>query len=437
MRDESLIQSLDRKLKTHTLLGLSAVVLLVIGLGGWSAFTGVAGAVVAPGSVVVESGTKRVQHSEGGIIKEIWVKDGDFVDAGAPLLQFDDTIIGASLQIVSSQLDQLSATRARLEAEATGSVDIVWPQRIVSRRIDQEMSVIMAGQEALIKSRRSSIEGRQTQISEQIRQIETQIDGLIAQRDATAEEIEIIEGELTSLIDLEKQGLVPSKRLNVLRRDRSSLKGEHGRLVSDIARSRETIGERRIQMLQIVDEFNAEVLEELQTTRSQIAELGEREIAAHDRLARLQIVAPRSGMIHNLSVHTIGGVVSSGETILEIVPRQDRLIIEAQIATADVDQVLAGQEAGVRFPGLNQRRTPELEATVLSVSPDAVRDPETQAVFYEVRLQLNSGEAEKLGSVVLIPGMPIEAFIRTSNRTVLSYLVKPIFDQVAHAFREE
>jgi HlyD family type I secretion membrane fusion protein len=437
MRDETLVRSLDRTLRTHTVFGLAVVALLVVGLGGWSALTGISGAVVAPGSIVVETGTKRVQHSEGGIIKTISVKDGEFVEAGTPLLQFDDTIIGAGLQIVRGQLDQLSVTKARLEAEAAGAVDMMWSQRIEKRRDDPEISAIMEGQIALIESRRASIEGRRTQLSEQIRQIETQVEGLGAQRDATAEEILIIEGELASLVDLEEQGLVRATRVNELRRDRSALKGEHGRLVSEIARARETIGERRIQALQIVDEFNAEVLEQLQDTRSQIAELGEREIAAHDRLARLEITAPRSGTIHNLSVHTIGGVVSAGETILEIVPRQDRLIIEAQIAPADVDQVLAGQKAGVRFPGLDRRTTPELEGTVLSVSPDSVRDPETQAVFYEVRLQLNAEEVGKLGSVVLIPGMPIEAFIRTSDRTVLSYLVKPIFDQIAHAFREE
>ncbi len=438
--------------RSHMTFAMGVVVFLLVGIGGWATFTEVSGAVVSSGTVVVESNIKQVQHREGGIVREIRVKDGDVVNAGDLLISLDDTVTRANLAVVTKQLTELSAQELRLEAERDDLPAIEWPgegSQSVSLRLRTsgpvgegeevrvaKLSDIQRGQELLLEARRNSKNGRQDQLQEQIRQFDKQTEGLEAQVNAKRGETELIDLELVDLDKLLEKKLVSKSRVTALRREKTRIAGELGDLIAQIARTKESISERRIQILQIEESYRAEVLEQLQQVRSRIAQLEEQKIAAEDELTRVDIQAPRGGIIHQLSVHTIGGVLAPGETIMQIVPQEDQLIVEAQVRPVDIDQMAPGQAARVRFPSFDQRTTPELNAALLTVSADLAQDERTGETYYTARLVIEDSELDKLGTQVLVPGMPVETFLQTGDRTVLSYLMKPITDQVAHAMRE-
>lgn len=424
--------ALSASVRRHLLASLFLAFLLVGGVGAWAALTEISGAVVATGTVVVESNVKDVQHREGGIVAEVRVRDGDSVAAGDLLVRLDDTVTRANLAVITRQLVEFAARQARLVAEQSGAsaVDFSGGHDGPGR------AEIEQSQQALFEARRSTLAGRKQQLGEQVVQFERQIEGFAAQRDGKGEEIRLIEDELRDLEDLFARKLISRNRVTALRRDRARLIGERGGYVAQIAQAREAMSERRIQILQLEDERRAEVLQELQEVRARIAQLEEQKIAAEDQLSRVEIRAPRAGFVHQLSVHTIGGVVAPGETVMRIVPKADQLVIEAQIPPVSIDQVAAGQSARVRFPSFDQRVTPEVTAHLASVAPDLSRDERTGADFYTARLTIDEGELAKLDGKALLPGMPVEVFLQTGERTVLSYLVKPLGDQIAHAMRE-
>lgn len=422
---------LRKTIRNHMLFALFVAVFVVGGIGVWAALTEIAGAVVSSGTIVVESNVKQVQHREGGIVQEIKVKDGDTVKAGDLLIRLDDTVTRANLAVITKQLTELTAQEARLEAERDGLNLISWGEDRPAASGDIER-----GQQSLLEARQNSKDGRKNQLEEQIRQFNKQTEGLEAQVEAKVFEIDLIGDELEDLDGLLVKQLVSKSRVIALRRERARLKGEYGDLIANIARTKEAISERRIQILQIEEAYQAEVLEQLQEVRSRIAQLEEQKIAAEDQLTRVDILAPRSGFVHQLTVHTIGGVIAPGETVMSIVPREDQLIVEAQVRPVDIDQMAAGQAARVRFPSFDQRTTPELNAQLLTVSPDLTEDERTGESYYTARLVIEDVELSKLGDQVLVPGMPVETFLQTGERTVLSYLVKPITDQIAHAMRE-
>ncbi|MCY0154077.1 HlyD family type I secretion periplasmic adaptor subunit [Hoeflea alexandrii] len=330
MHDGSSDNLLAGSIRKHLVFALALVVLLVGGVGGWAANTEISGAVVASGTVVVESNTKQVQHREGGIVREITVRDGDTVKAGDLLIRLDDTVTRANFTVVLKQLDELSAQEARLLAERDGTelIEFTLKDGAVA---DAPKSIIEDSQIRLMEARRNSLKGRKQQLGEQIRQLEKQIDGLQVQSLATQAEIELVDDELVDLEDLLQQQLVAKQRVSSLRREKTQLEGAHGGLLSEIAQAYEAISERKIQILQIEAESRAEVLELLQEVRSRIAQLEEQKIAAEDELARVEIRAPSSGYVHQLSQHTLGGVVGPGETLMLIVPKEDLLVIEARI----------------------------------------------------------------------------------------------------------
>lgn len=429
--------SVTRSLTRHAAVGGLAVLLLIGGVGGYAALARIGGAVIAPGTIVVETNTKRVQHQEGGIVKQIAVRDGDQVAAGDLLVRLDDTVVDANLEIVRKQIVELAAREARLVAERDASEAIAFPEDLAGRRRETGIDAVLSGQEALRAARAASLAGRIGQLEDQIRQFEKQIEGLDAQRLAKEEEIALIDEELAGLVQLFDKGLVPETRITALKRDRARLAGERGGFVAEVARAGEAIGERRLQIIQLGDEARQSVLEELQQVRSELAQLEEQRIAAEDRKRRVDIRAPREGYVHQLAVHTIGGVVGPGETLMLIVPKEDLLVIEAQVAPTDIDLLYPGQEAVVRLPSFDQRSTPELAAKVVTLSADHAVDQATNLSFYTARLALADGEEAKLGAKRLVPGMPVETFIATRERTILSYLVKPLIDQITHAFREE
>lgn len=422
---------LSNTVRRHLYFALLITIFVVFGIGGWATFTEISGAVVSSGTVVVESSVKQVQHREGGIVSEIKVKDGDVVKSGDLLISLDDTVTRANLAVIIKQLNELTAQELRLEAERDDKQAISWPQERI-----ESLGDIERGQQLLLEARQNSKEGRKNQLEEQIRQFNQQTQGLEAQVSAKETEIELIAEELLDLEGLLKKNLVPKSRVTAVQREKARLQGEYGDLIAQIARTKEAISERQIQMLQIEESYRAEVLEQLQEARSRIAQLEEQKIAAEDELTRVDIVAPRSGFVHQLSVHTIGGVIAPGETVMHIVPQEDQLIVEAQVQPVDIDQLTPGQEARVRFPSFDQRTTPELNAKLLTVSADLTEDERTGLSYYTAKLIIADEELEKLGSQTLVPGMPVETFLQTGDRTILSYLVKPVTDQIAHAMRE-
>lgn len=424
-------EELSKTVRKHLLFSLFVTIFVVVGIGGWATFTEISGAVVSSGTVVVESNIKQVQHREGGIVRDIKVRDGDLVASGDLLLSLDDTVTRANLAVITKQLQELTAQELRLEAERDELKAISWPEDRI-----ESLGDIERGQQLLLEARQNSKEGRKNQLEEQIRQFNKQTQGLEAQVEAKDSEIELIKEELEDLDGLLNKQLVSKSRVSALRREQARLSGEYGDLIAQIARTREAISERQIQILQIEESYRAEVLEQLQEARSRIAQLEEQKIAAEDELTRVDIVAPRSGFVHQLSVHTIGGVIAPGETVMQIVPREDQLIIEAQVQPVDIDQLQPGQEARIRFPSFDQRTTPELNAKLLTLAADLTQDERTGLSFYTARLIIDDEELEKLGSQTLVPGMPVETFLQTGDRTVLSYLVKPVTDQIAHAMRE-
>lgn len=431
--EQQLVSSLNR----HLALGLLIILLLIGGAGGWAAVEEISGAVIAPGLMVVETRAKRVQHQEGGIIKEILVRDGALVQAGDLLVKLDDTLVNTNLAMITNELGELAAQEVRLVAERDGHTQMHYPPELM--RKGQQAHAIgssLSDQRALRNARWSALQGRKSQLEEQIAQLEDHIRGLIVQRSAKTESIRLIHERLEALEPLLLEGLVLATEVTVLKRDRLELIGDRGELVSQIAQAYERISERRLQMIQLQDEFHSGVLEDLQVVRARIAQLQEEKISAMDKLTRVEILAPRTGYIHQLNVHTIGGVIGAGEIIMLIVPREDVLIVEAHLQPTDVDQVQPGQEAMIRFPAFNQRTTPELRARVTTISADLTRDEDTGINYYLTRLIIGEGELAKLEEKTLMAGMPVEAFIQTGERTVLSYLVKPLNDHLAHVFKE-
>lgn len=428
--------TLVRSIKAHMLWAVLITALLVGGIGAWATMTEIAGAVVATGTVVVETNIKQVQHQEGGIVSSIRVQNGDLVTAGDLLITLDDTVTRANLKVITQQLDELLAQEARLLVEQSGAEEILFPEPVSALEDNQIFEQMRYNQSLLLEARRNSLSGRKTQLKEQITQFEKQIEGLSAQRDAKAKEIALIREELADLERLLALDLVSASRVMALKRDQARLEGEHGGFIAQIAQTREGISERSIQILQIEEEARADVLQQLQETRSRIAQLHEQRIAAEDKLTRVDIRAPRSGYVHNLTVHTLGGVISAAETVMVIVPQEDLLVVEAQVQPVDIDQLSAKQQATIRLPSFDQRTTPELKAALKTISADLMLDQTTGLSYYLARLTIPDEELEKLNGKTLIPGMPVEAFIKTEDRTVLSYLIKPIKDQIAHALKE-
>jgi len=430
-------QQIANSLNRHLIVSVLLIFLLVGGVGSWAMIHEISGAVIASGVIVVESNAKRVQHQEGGIVKAIHVQDGDVVKAGDLLVYLDDTVVSANLDMIMGELGELMAQDARLVAERDGVDVLTYSQDLrIQAEHDSSIASSLSDQRALKRARHSALRGRKGQLQEQISQLEEQIEGFKVQRNAKSENIQLIDERLIVLEPLLPEGLVTASDVTALKRDRAELSGDRGELIAQIAQAHETVSERRLQILQLEEESRSKILEDLQNVRARISQLQEEKVAALDKLQRVEIRAPRTGYIHQMQVHTVGGVVSAGETLMLIVPREDNLIVEAKLKTTDVDQVIGGQTALVRFPGFHQRTTPELYAKISSISADLTHDEFTGTSFYLARLIIQEEELMKLNGKTLLPGMPVEAFIQTNERTVLSYLVKPLEDHLVYAFKE-
>ncbi len=428
--------SVQRSIAFHLLAAAAAAALLVGAVGGWAATTDLSGAVIATGSLVVESSLKKVQHPTGGIVGELLVHDGSVVRAGDLLLRLDKTVVQSNLDAVSKALTELAARRARLEAERDGAAEIVYSKELAAA-VDPETVHVLAGERRLFEYRRAAQAGQKSQLRERIAQLNEEIRGQTDQAAAKRQEIVLVNRELEGVRELFQKNLVQINRLTALERDAARLEGERAQLVAAVAQSKGKISEIELQIIQIDQNLRSDAAKELGEIRAKTSDLVEKKVAAEDQLKRIDIRAPQDGTVHQLEVHTVGGVIKEGEPIMLIVPRADVLIVEARVSPNDIDQLVTGQKVVLRLSGLNQRTTPELNGELSRVSADTIQDQRTGGSYFLVRITLPEAEVARLGAVKLVPGMPVEAFIQTGERTMLSYLVKPIVDQAYRAFREK
>ena len=433
----TLSSELRGMLRRQTTAIVIAAVLLVAGLGGWAMTTEFTGAVIAAGQLVVDSNVKKVQHPTGGVVGKLNVREGQEVKAGDIVVSLDDTQIRANRDIVVKALNELAARQAREEAERDGLDKVTFPAELLARKSDPDVAKAVTGEQRQFEIRRTSREGQKAQLRERMTQLRQEIGGYEAQITSKDKQVEWVGKELVGVYELWEKNLIPYTRVTSLEREKERLVGERGQLMAAIAQSKGKIAEIELQILQVDQDMRTEVGKDLAEIRARTAELIERKVAAEDQLKRVDIRAPIDGVVLQLTVHTVGGVITAGEAIMLIVPQTDTLQVEAKIPPHEIDQVRIGQPAVLRFVAFSQRTTPELIGTVVRISADVSEDTKSGTRFYTIRLDVSPEEVARLSAIRLVPGMPVEALIQTSPRTVMSYLIKPLHDQLARAFREK
>ncbi len=426
-----------RSIYKHMVAGIVVVIVLAGGVGGWAATTELSGALIAQGSIVVDSNVKKVQHPTGGVVGELRVRDGDRVKAGEIVVRLDDTVTRANLAIVTKGLDEFAARKARLVAERDGAATISFPDEMLARVDEPTAGNAMTNERKLFELRRTARAGQKAQLRQRIDQLQEEIGGLTAQQAAKTREITLIGQELEGVSDLYKKNLVPITRLTALERDSARIEGERAQLIASVAQAKGKIVETELQIIQIDQDLSSEVAKDMREVDGKIGEFVERKVSAEDQLKRIDIRAPQDGTVLQSTVHTVGGVITAGDPIMLIVPGADNLQVEAKFNPQDVDQLQLGQTAMLRFTSFNQRTTPEIAGKVTRIAADTTTDQRTGQSYYTVRISMPPDEIMRLGDVRLIPGMPVEAFVQTGERTVFSYLVKPLHDQLMRAFREK
>jgi HlyD family secretion protein len=426
----------ERSIKRYLIAGVTTCVLLLGGGASLATLITLSGAVIAPGTIVVDSSEKKIQHRTGGVVGEILVREGDAVKAGDILVRLDATLARANLAIVTKGMDQLEARLARLEAERDGNPTIAFPDSLISKANDLTVARTIAGEKSLFDLRREARAGQKAQLAERTAQLGQEAAGLTEQRDAKQREIALIHSELAGIRKLWQQKYVSLERMTALERDATRVEGERGQLTAMIAQAKGRSAEIALQIIQIDQDLRSEVAAELRDVQGRIHEFVERKVAAEEELRRIDLRSPQDGVVHQLAVHTVGGIVGAGEQLMLIVPVNDKLFVEAHIARNDIDQVTPGQPAILRLSAFNKQTTPELTGILVKVSPDLSVDERTGTAFYTARIALPAVEVARLDRLVLAPGMPVEVFLPSTRRTILSYLIKPVSDQIERSFRE-
>jgi HlyD family secretion protein len=436
---DTLVLRTGRSFERELRVGLRVLLAgLVLG-GGWMTLVPLAGAVVVPGNLVVQSNVKTIQHPTGGVVAEIPVHNGMRVAVGDLLLRLDPTQAQASLQVVSKQLDEARARIARLVAERDDLPLPEVPAELAGRLDDSAVKDLLASELSLFKARASARYSQKDLLQSRVSQLGEQIGGLDAQVASKAKQLELIAGELTGVQDLYDKRLVPITRLTTLQREAARIEGERGQLISAIAETKAKVGEAQLQIVRLDQDFRTEVVKDLGEVQGKEAELVQHSVAARDMLDRIELRAPTSGIIHQLAAHTVGGVIKAGDAIMEVVPDSDDLQVEARLQPNDIDQVRVGQKALIRFSAFNQRTTPQIVGLVSFVSADVTKDQQAatpNASYFTVRMTLPEEELRRLAGLQLVSGMPAEVFMQTGSRTMMSYLMKPITEQLQRAFVE-
>ncbi|WP_322419237.1 HlyD family type I secretion periplasmic adaptor subunit [Mesorhizobium huakuii] len=423
-------------IRSNLILGAAVTAMLVVGGGLWLGLTRIAGAVIAPATVVVESNIKKVQHLTGGTIGGIFAQDGDHVRAGDVVARLDDTLTRANLQIISEDLDRATVRLARLEAERQGLPEMQLPSSLQARMGDPELAALVRGERTLFESRATALTGQKAQLQSRSKQLERQIDGLKAQQAAEDQSVVLLDGDLGDVQALFTKKLVSKERLSNIRLDATRAHGESGRLAAAVAEAQAKVSETELQILQLDEQRRSEVTSELRETEAKETELSERKVVAQDELTKTNIRAPQSGTVQESAIHTIGGVIAPGEVIMMIVPDTDNLVVDALIPPSRIDDVRPGQHVSIRFPAFDAGTTPACQGSVKRISADLIKDQQKQLSYFSARINVENKAACLTDAKVLKPGMPAEVHISTDERSVWSYLLKPLTDQMSRAFRQ-
>ena len=431
-------QSQEWSARRPVAIGLVTVAALVFGLGGWALLTTIDGAIVAPGQVEVDQNRQVVQHLDGGVVAEITVDEAQPVKAGDLLIRLDGTLLQSELAIVEGQLFELIARRARLEAERDDKAEPVFAGELAElAKTRPDVAEQIEGQRKLFFARRETTARQTEQLQKRGGQIASQIEGIIAQTDAVARQLTLIKEELADQQSLLDKGLAQASRVLALQRTEAQLMGQAGELEAARAQAEGRITELDMEVLRLAAVRREEASTQLRDLGPQALELVERRRALIERISRLDIRAPVSGVVLGLQVTTPRSVIRPAEPVLYIIPQDRPLVISAQVAPINIDEISVGQSVRLAFPAFSARNTPDIFGHVTQVSADALVDQQSQIPYFRAEIVLNDGEAAKLGDAVLLPGMPVEAFIQTGARTPMSYLLKPLTDYFTLAFREE
>ncbi len=419
-------------------LGVAAVLVLGAGTWVWGASTKIAGAVVANGLVQVQNRSQVVEHPSGGVVGELLVTDGDMVDAGDVVLRLDNSVLLSARAIIDAQLFEAQARIARLRAERDGLDQIEFPAALLDRAATfPEIHDQIEGQARLFAARRNTATQQRNQLGEQKRQTEDAILGLEYQRDALVTQLALLEQEFDDQKTLLDRGLTQAARVSALERDLAQMRGQLGRLTTDIAQSRGRIAGIEIEILSVTAQQQEDAIAALRDLRNGELELTERKAALDRELDLLVVRAPVRGVVFGSTVYGPQTVVGAGEPMMYIVPQDQPLVVTARVPAIHIDQVHVGQIANLRFTTFDQRTTPQLDGYVSRLSADTLQDERTGQVFYSAELGLEATELAKLSTdTVLLPGMPVEAYLRTGDRTPMAYLTKPLWDYFNRAFRE-
>lgn len=425
-----------RSLRRQQVTGLAVLTFFAATAGVWSLTSRLQGAVTAGGSFVVASEVRKVQHPTGGVVGQLLVREGSRVAAGDVVLRLDETAARASYQIVTKQLDEFAVRTLRLEAERDGLAALRVSPALAERREAPAIAALLAAEERLFEVRRNARSGQRDQLRKRIAQLHDEIAGLRSQQAAKDRETKIVATELVGVTQLFRQNLIQVSRLSALQRDQANIEGQLGQLVAGIARAQGRIAEIELQIIQIDEDLRAEAMKELREIQGKEGELVERRTAAEDQLRRIELRAPASGIVHQLAVHTVGGVIQAGEPAMLIVPVGETLQLEARIQPQDIDQISFGQTARVKILAGNQSTNPELVGSVARIGADVTRDDRQNLAYYTVRIDLPQEQIERLAPIRVMAGMQAETFIETVERTPIDFLLKPLMTQLARTFRE-
>lgn len=416
-------------------IGLVALLILVGGFGTWSVMAQITGAVITSGQIEVDRNRQVIQHPDGGVVQEIAVDEGDTVASGDLLIRLDSSVLTSELAVVEGQLFEILARKGRLEAERDGLNGIVFDPVLVNG--GQDAVDLMDGQNRLFVARNESTGRAKEQLTQQRAQIASQIGGIRAQQEALEIQRGLIAQELADQQSLLDRGLAQASRVLALQREAANLLGSVGELAASAAQAGERVSEIEIQILGLETTRREEAITRLRDLQYNQLELSERRRTLRQQLERLDIRAPVSGVVYGMQVFAERSVVRPADPVLFLIPQDRPLVIATQVQIIDIDQIHLGQEVTLRFSAFDQRRTPELKGKVTQVSADAFQDEGSQLSYYRAEVEMDDGEIEKLPEdMILIPGMPVEAFVRTADRSPIDYLIKPMADYFAKAFRE-
>jgi HlyD family type I secretion membrane fusion protein len=423
--------------RRQIVIGAIIIAVMFFGFGTWAALAPIGSAAIAPGVIVDQIGRQTVQHLEGGIVKQILVREGDQVKAGQPLIRLDETRARAELGLIQGELDLAEATQARLIAERDGLRHLQYPAELLARaRTDPHTAAIIADQNKFFKARAAVMSGQKSILQQQIAQYDEQVNGFNAIRNAKVAQLKLVHEELGDISGLARDGYVTKSRVLALQREAGELAGDRGQATAEAARARQGIGEARRQILQIDKQRQEDVSKELDTLAGQMSDLKHKQVAQQDVVQRLDVVSPIAGIVTDLTVHTVGGVIAPGSALMEIVPANGRLVVEAEINPIDVNALAIGDQVSIRVFVAGGRLTPTIFGRLDDISADRITVQNSNKSYYRGRISIPTEQAARLGDIKLKVGMPVEAMISTGQQTALHYVVKPLLDSITRSFRE-